>query len=391
MDKRLIWLGVGAFSTSTVAFVFSGLLPLIAADTGISVSGAGHLITAYSLAYAIGTPVLSAVAGAVDRRRLIAAALLAFLAGNALAGISVSFGMLLAAQIVMGMAAGLFAATAQATAVSLAGPEHRARAVATVMGGTTFAVALGAPLASLIANIAGWRSAFLVVAVLALICLTVLWLALPRGLAGTRLTLNERLTAIGRPGIFASLLVTFLYMTGGFMVISYLAPLAIEGAGLAVAVMPGMLLAFGIGAICGNAISGRLSDRIGPSRVAALALASSSLMCLAIALDVEFLPHTIAGPLLIALMVPWGIVGWTFPPAQASRIVGQAPDVTHLTLSLNVSALYFGIALGTFIGGGILEVASPVALALAAAPLPLIALAILVASGRRLRTVPAAG
>lgn len=391
MDKRLIWLGVGAFSTSTVAFVFSGLLPLIAADTGISVSGAGHLITAYSLAYAIGTPVLSAVAGAVDRRRLIAAALLAFLAGNALAGISVSFGMLLAAQIVMGMAAGLFAATAQATAVSLAGPEHRARAVATVMGGTTFAVALGAPLASLIANIAGWRSAFLVVAVLALICLTVLWLALPRGLAGTRLTLNERLTAIGRPGIFASLLVTFLYMTGGFMVISYLAPLAIEGAGLAVAVMPGMLLAFGIGAICGNAISGRLSDRIGPSRVAALALASSSLMCLAIALDVEFLPHTIAGPLLIALMVPWGIVGWTFPPAQASRIVGQAPDVTHLTLSLNVSALYFGIGLGTFIGGGILEVASPVALALAAAPLPLIALAILLASGRRLRTVPAAG
>jgi len=391
MDKRLIWLGVGAFSTSTVAFVFSGLLPLIAADTGISVSGAGHLITAYSLAYAIGTPVLSAVAGAVDRRRLIAAALLAFLAGNALAGISVSFGMLLAAQIVMGMAAGLFAATAQATAVSLAGPEHRARAVATVMGGTTFAVALGAPLASLIANIAGWRSAFLVVAVLALICLTVLWLALPRGLAGTRLTLNERLTAIGRPGIFASLLVTFLYMTGGFMVISYLAPLAIEGAGLAVAVMPGMLLAFGIGAICGNAISGRLSDRIGPSRVAALALASSSLMCLAIALDVEFLPHTIAGPLLIALMVPWGIVGWTFPPAQASRIVGQAPDATHLTLSLNVSALYFGIGLGTFIGGGILEVASPVALALAAAPLPLIALAILLASGRRLRTVPAAG
>lgn len=391
MDKRLIWLGVGAFSTSTVAFVFSGLLPLIAADTGISVSGAGHLITAYSLAYAIGTPVLSAVAGAVDRRRLIAAALLAFLAGNALAAISVSFGMLLAAQIVMGMAAGLFAATAQATAVSLAGSEHRARAVATVMGGTTFAVALGAPLASLIANIAGWRSAFLVVAVLALICLTVLWVALPRGLAGTRLTLNERLTAIGRPGIFASLLVTFLYMTGGFMVISYLAPLAIEGAGLAVVVMPGMLLAFGIGAICGNAISGRLSDRIGPSRVAALALASSSLMCLAIALDVEFLPHTIAGPLLIALMVPWGIVGWTFPPAQASRIVGQAPDVTHLTLSLNVSALYFGIALGTFIGGGILEVASPVALALAAAPLPLIALAILVASGRRLRTVPAAG
>ena len=52
----------------------------------------------------------------------------------------------------MGMSTGLFAATAQATAVSLAGPEHRARAISVVVGGTTFAVALGAPLGSLIAT-----------------------------------------------------------------------------------------------------------------------------------------------------------------------------------------------------------------------------------------------
>ena len=76
-----------------------------------------------------------------------------------------------------GLAAGLFAATAQATAVALAGPEHRAKAVATVVGGTTFAVALGAPLASLVGHLAGWRSAYLVVAALALICLIVLWSA----------------------------------------------------------------------------------------------------------------------------------------------------------------------------------------------------------------------
>lgn len=83
--------------------------------------------------------------------------MLAFIVDNIVAASSTSFGGLLAAQILMGASAGLFAATAQATAVSLAGPEHRALAISVVVGGTTFAVALGAPLGSLIANVWGWR------------------------------------------------------------------------------------------------------------------------------------------------------------------------------------------------------------------------------------------
>ncbi|MGO4839916.1 MFS transporter, partial [Rhizobiaceae sp. 2RAB30] len=143
MDRRLVWLAVGSFAMSTVGFVFSSLLPAIARDAHISVPHAGYLITAFSLSYAIGAPVLSALAGAVDRRRVLAVTMLFFVAGNAGAALSASFETLLAAQILMGMAAGLFAATAQATAVALAGPDHRARAIAVVVGGTTFAVALG--------------------------------------------------------------------------------------------------------------------------------------------------------------------------------------------------------------------------------------------------------
>ena len=93
----------------------------------------------------------------------------------------------------MGMAAGLFAATAQATAVMLAGLEHRAKAVAAVVGGTTFAVALGAPLGSLIGNLAGWRATFLFVGLLArAVRRSCCALMLPRGLPGVRLTLAER-------------------------------------------------------------------------------------------------------------------------------------------------------------------------------------------------------
>jgi DHA1 family inner membrane transport protein len=81
-------------------------------------------------------------------------------------------------------------------------------------------------------------------------------------------------------------------------------------------------------------------------------------------------------------MVPWGIIGWAFPPAQASRIVGYAPQLAHLTLGLNASALYFGIAFGTVVGGRVLEFATPSDLGLVAAVFPLLALAVIWMSTR---------
>ena len=284
MDRRLLWLAVGAFATSTMAFVFAGLLPLVAAATHVTISEAGRLVMAYSLAYAIGTPILATLTGTADRKRVILGALVLFVAGNVMAATSNSFALLTAAQIVMGMAAGLFAATAQATAVMLAGPEHRAKAVAAVVGGTTFAVALGAPLGSLIGNLAGWRATFLFVGLLAVLCAIVLALMLPRGLPGVKLTLAERMLTITRPNILPSLAVTFLYLTGGFVILCYLAPLATEGAGLPVTVLPGMLLAFGVGAVAGNYASGQLADRLGPTRVVVLALLLSSAICIALTL-----------------------------------------------------------------------------------------------------------
>ena len=86
---------------------------------------------------------------------------------------------------------------------------------------------------------------------------------------------------IGRPGILPSLLVTFLYLTGGFIVICYMAPLAIDGAGLPAAVLPGMLLAFGVGAVAGNYASGQLADRLGATRVVVLSLLVARRICIA--------------------------------------------------------------------------------------------------------------
>jgi len=389
MDRRLIWIGAGAFITSTVAFVFSSLLHAIAEDNGVSITSAGHLITAYSLSYALAAPLLSALAGAIDRRSVMVGAMGVFVAGNLIAAASTGFGTLLAAQIIMGAAAALFAATGQATAVSLVAPEFRSRAVSVVLAGTTLAVALGAPAGSLIATFWDWHGTFIALAALGTLCAAVLWWKLPGDLRAPALPLGERLSVIAHPGVASALLVTFFYIVGGFTVICYLAPLALQGAGLSAAALPGMLLAYGFGAVVGNLSAGQLADRIGANRVVVFSIAVSTVLCLAIAATLKLLPLPLAGPVLIGLMVPWGISGWTFPSAQAGRLVALAPHLAHLTLALNGSALYFGIGVGSLVGGQVLAYATPADLGIVGAVFPLLALGMMALSRRRAPFSPA--
>jgi predicted MFS family arabinose efflux permease len=291
----------------------------------------------------------------------------------------------------MALAAGLFAATAQAMAVALVGPHHRARAIAVVVGGTTVAVAVGAPLGALLAAFAGWRGTFFAIAGMGALVCVILWFGLPRGIAGTRLPLRRRLAAGLVPGVRPILLTTVFALTGAFAVFSYIAPLAIEGAGLDPIALPGMLLAFGVGAMIGNFAGGQAADRYGATRTVAWSLGLSAFFLALTSAIPALLPHEMAGPALIAVMVPWGIVAWAFPPAQASRIVKLAPDAAPIVLSLNGSALYFGVALGAGVGGLVLQVGAPVDLGVVAALFPLAGLGVLLAEVRaaRMAAVPA--
>ncbi|EKF43508.1 major facilitator superfamily protein [Nitratireductor indicus C115] len=391
MDKRLSLLALGAFAVSTVAFVFAGLLPLISDETGVTVAEAGYLVSAYSMAYALGTPVLSALTGGMNRRRAIALALSFFVLGNLVAALSGGFLPLFGAQVIIGLAGGLFAATAQAAAVTLAGPERRAAAISVVVGGTTFALAFGAPAGSFLAHMVGWRGAFVMLAVVGFFCLSALWIWLPRTIEGTHIPLSERVLVVRRPGILLSLAVSVLYLTGGFAVIAYLGPIATQGVGLSPDYLPMVLLAYGLGAILGNYASGRLADRLGASRVVVGSMLLAALFSLGFSVLMRFAPVNIAGPLLFALIVPWGFVGWTFPPAQASRLAGFAPDVAGLALALNASAIYLGVALGTMVGGRVLEYADVSDLGIAGAAFPLVALMLMHLARRESRRVALMG
>jgi len=390
MDTRLIWLALGTFAVGVEGFVIATLLPAIAADSGVTITQAGYLVFAYAIAYAIGAPVLSAFTGRFDRRPLLAVVALVFAAGALMAALSQGYAMLLVARLVIAASAGLYAATAQAAAVTLSTPERRGRAIATVVAGTTMAVALGAPIGAFLSGFAGWRGTYFAIAAVGVLTSIAIYAMLPHGIKGDRRGLGERLGVLRVPGLLPALLTILLYMAGPFAAFIYLGPVTTKLMGLDAALLPFVMLAYGLGAAMGNPLGGQLSDRIGAQATVTIA-AVLNIVFLVLLGAIPMLPAAAVTPVYFGFMVLWGIAGWMFVPGQVSRVVALSPSSAPLALSLNASFLYLGTALGALVGGYVLEHLPIDQLGLVAAVFPALALGVIFLSRPRPVFMPRLG
>lgn len=382
MSASLVWLAIGAFAIGTEGLMIAGLLPAIAADFNSSVATAGQLITIFALAYAIGSPILSALCGGLDRRRLLVMALLAFTVSNLLAALAGSLWQLVAARVLLALSAGLFMPTAYAVAASLVPPERRGRAIAAVTSGMTIATALGVPLGAWIGNHADWRATFVIVAILGLAGVAGLRFGLPAKLPLGASTLAERLAVARRPAVLQALTVTFFWIAAAFVVYTFIAPYLEHTAGIGPDGVSAVLFLFGIGSAIGNAVGGQLTDRIGPVRLQLGALVFLTLALAGLGAAAA-LPSGQALYAIAPLMLVWSIAGWAFHPAQTTRLIRLAPEVGMIAASLNASALYGGIAFGSALGTATLSWGGVPALGWVGALSAAIALALLAATSRR--------
>ena len=167
----LIWLSLGAFAIGTEGFMIAGLLPALAHDLDVGLPAAGHLVTAFSLAYAIGAPVLAVLTAGLERKRLLAVAMGGFALANLLAAVAPDYAGLLAARLLLALAAATFMPAASGFAAGLGGVARHGRALARITSGLTLAIVAGVPLGVLVGEGFGWRATFLGVAGLAALSL----------------------------------------------------------------------------------------------------------------------------------------------------------------------------------------------------------------------------
>ena len=84
MKKGLYALSFGTFGLGIAEFIMMSILPDVAAGFDISLSEAGHLISAYALGVCVGAPLVVVVARSWPLRTILLALVGLFVAGNLL-------------------------------------------------------------------------------------------------------------------------------------------------------------------------------------------------------------------------------------------------------------------------------------------------------------------
>ena len=346
---RLLPLVLGAFAIGAETFMVSGVLPQIAADLHVTAAAAGSLVTIFAVAYAFGSPLIAAATAGVERKRLLIVAIGAFAAANLVAAVAPNFASLAAARALLALTAGTFMPAAIAFATALVSAERRGRAIATIYGGMTAATVIGVPAGTYLASFAGWRAPFFGVAIVAALAAIGVAVVLPRVVGARVAGYGERLAVARRPAVLQMLTLTALALVGPFAINTFMGVLAESALGVGGDKLALVLAFFGVVSFVGSQFGGYAADRWNRERFLALVF-----VVLVLGFPLMSVGPYIGGgagaALLFAGIGLWGLFGWAFPIVQQARLVTLDPALAPITLSLNISALYVGVAIGSSLG-----------------------------------------
>jgi predicted MFS family arabinose efflux permease len=346
-------LAAGTGLTVAALYYSQPTLGVLAGDLHASARGVGWIPTLTQLGYAIGLLLLAPLGDRFDRRNIIVIKALILSAALLLTGFAPTLGVLLAASL----AVGLFATVAQdivPAAATLAPPEHRGKAVGTVMTGLLMGILLSRVVSGFVAEHFGWRTVFMAAAASVLVLAGVMAKGLPhfaptttqsypallQSLAGLwRAHRKLRLAALAQ-GLLA---LGFSAFWSTLAVMLHDAPFHLGSAAAG-----SFGLAGAVGALAAP-FAGRLSDRRGAEWVTRVA-ATISVVSFGAMLAMPLLSTGAQLALLALATVGFDLGVQASLISHQTIIYGIAPEARSRLNALLMTSVFVGMAAGGLFG-----------------------------------------
>ena len=371
----------GIFLMGTTEFMLAGLLPDVATDLGVDVTRAGLLITAFAAGMIIGPPIMALATLRLPARATLVGALAVFAAGHVIAALSDSFAVVTVSRVITALATGTFWAIVAVVGTTVAGPGASARALAVMSGGLSLAVVAGVPLGTFASLFTGWRGPFWMLAGLSLVIGVAVQRMAPAtvGERTADASVRTEVSAL-RPWRMWVVLAAIVLAQAGFLgMYSFISPLLTDRAGIPTVLVPVVLVGFGIGALLGTVVGGRLGDRH-PLATIAVAVLSSATGMLVLAATAS---HATITVIIVVLL---GASGLGANPVLIAQTLRNAGGST-LASSLATAAFNLGTAGGSALAAATLStslgLAGPAVLGAAITGSALAPIAVLAATRRR--------
>jgi len=349
-NKTVVYLlALAAFLIGTIEYIITGIIQMVAHDLHVTTSTAGLLVTSLALSAAIGAPIVIALTINMDRRKILTWTLIIFILSNFITSISHSFEMVMITRILQGISGGTAIVVAMAVATRLVEREKRGTAIGIILMGLSSSLVLGVPIGTFLSSMIGWKALFAAIGVITLIPLIVVYRRIPSMKEQEPVTLRMQLLILKDKRILLAVAVTLFYVGGYSTLFTYLTPFLQASANLSITEISGILLLAGICSFLGSSLGGIAADKKGPifTIFSGITLQIMMLMLLA------FVTGNLV--VMVAVIMIWMIATWSTSPAQQLYLVTLVPKSPDIALSVNTSFIQFGFALGSGLGGIVLN------------------------------------
>ncbi|HXG04444.1 MAG TPA: MFS transporter [Candidatus Binatia bacterium] len=339
MPSRYRWV---VLAVSVVAFLqthlhrlgFAPLIPTFVADLGLGYAAAGTIQTAYFWTYTVVQVPVGVVADRWGARRVMAACMGVLALGAVAFALSGSFAAAVGARMLVGLGAAAVWVPAMRLVSEWFPAGERARATGLVSAGGAVGGTLGLLVVPWVAAVVGWRWAYGLTALPALLTLVlVAALVRPGPAAAVTPSMGASLGRVLRTGrLWPFNLMVFFSYGAYFSFLTFLPAFLVAGLGASgpqAGLITGLITA---GTIVSWPLAGWVSDRRGRRKPltlasqAAGALASVAFALLVPRLDLlgAGLTALAAGLLVGGMILPFVMVVELFPPHLAATAAGVA-------------------------------------------------------------------
>lgn len=344
----LISLMISTFAIGTTEFIIMGILPDVAKDLNVSISSTGLLVTGYAIGVAIGAPLLTALTGKMQRKKLLLMLMLLFVIGNTLCAVAPTYEFLLVSRVLAAFAHGTFFGVGSVVASKLVPPEKQSSAVAMIFTGVSVANIVGVPLGTFVGQALGWRASFWIISALGVVAILCITKFIPQMALTSVPSFRQEIRVLKKPQVQLTLLMTILSFVGVFAAFTYIAPTLTDITKFSASAITPILLLYGLGLTIGNTVAGRLSDwKPMPTIIGMLALLTLVMGSFYITSEYKILA--------VITVFLWGFTSFGHVPGLQMRVIAKAKGAPNIAASLNISAFNLGIALGSFVGGVVIN------------------------------------
>jgi predicted MFS family arabinose efflux permease len=349
---RAHWGGVLAMTLCVFALIASEFMPVslltpMAVDLRVSEGLVGYGI-AISGVFAVLTSLsISRLAG-INRKVLLLALTAVMAVSGVIVALAPSYPVYMAGRALIGVVIGGFWSLSAATAMRLVPAAQVPRALAIFNGGNALATVVAAPLGSYLGSVIGWRGAFLCLLPVAAVALAWQWLCLPSMPAEGRASQSGVLALLRRRVVALGMGACGAFFMGQFALFTYVRPFLERVTGAGDHAVSWVLLAIGASGVVGTLAIGALLRR-GLYRTLVTLPGVMALIAVALVpLGSQLWPTA-------TLLAIWGLLATAAPVGWWSWLARTFTDNAEAGGGLMVAVVQCSIALGSTLGGLLLD------------------------------------